>query len=151
MSNNHGPWSSWVAPTLVRSTYWLDEMPCIFFFKFLLIYFWLSWAFVAMWAFSLIVTAGAPLWLQCMGFSLSRLPELASRVLTTEPSGKPTVSYLSFCSVVVMPCCILESSAAAAAKSLQPCLTLCSSPGSPVPGILQARTLEWVAISFSSA
>ena len=45
---------------------------------------------------------------------------------------------------------------AAAAKSLQSCLTLCdpidgSPPGSPVPGILQARTLEWVAISFSSA
>ena len=44
--------------------------------------------------------------------------------------------------------------AAAAAKSLQSCLTLCdpidgSSPGSAVPGILQARTLEWVAISFS--
>ena len=46
--------------------------------------------------------------------------------------------------------------AAASAKSLQSCLTLCdpigSSPlGSPVPGILQARTLEWVAISFSNA
>ena len=46
--------------------------------------------------------------------------------------------------------------AAAAAKSLQSCLTLCdpidSSPrGSPVPGILQARTLEWVAIDFSDA
>ena len=45
--------------------------------------------------------------------------------------------------------------AAAAAKSLQSCLTLCdpidgSPPGSPVPGILQARILEWVAISFSS-
>ena len=45
---------------------------------------------------------------------------------------------------------------AAAAKSLQSCLTLCDpiddgAPGSPVPGILQARTLEWVAISFSSA
>ena len=42
-----------------------------------------------------------------------------------------------------------------AAKSLQSCLTLCDSrdsspPGSPVPGILQARTLEWVAISFSN-
>ena len=51
---------------------------------------------------------------------------------------------------------ILESAAAAAAKSLQSCPTLCdptdSSPqGSPVPGILQARTLEWVAISFSNA
>ena len=42
------------------------------------------------------------------------------------------------------------------AKSLQPCPTLCdpidgSPPGSPIPGILQARTLEWVAISFSNA
>ena len=47
-------------------------------------------------------------------------------------------------------------SAAAAAKSLQSCLTLCnpidgSPPGTPVPGILMARTLEWVAISFSNA
>ena len=46
--------------------------------------------------------------------------------------------------------------AAAAAKSLQSCPTLCdprddSPPGSPVPGILQARTLEWVAISFSTS
>ena len=49
-------------------------------------------------------------------------------------------------------CCF----AAAATKSLQSCLTLCdpidgSPPGSPVPGILQARTLEWVAVSFTSA
>ena len=48
------------------------------------------------------------------------------------------------------------AAAAAAAKSLQSCLTLCdpidgSPQGSPVPGILQARTLEWVAISFSNA
>ena len=47
------------------------------------------------------------------------------------------------------------AAAAAAAKSLQSCPTLCdptdgSLPGSPVPGILQARALEWVAISFSS-
>ena len=46
--------------------------------------------------------------------------------------------------------------AAAAAKSLQLCPTLCnpidgSPPGSPIPEILQARTLEWVAISFSNA
>ena len=45
---------------------------------------------------------------------------------------------------------------AAGAKSLQSCPTLCdpidgNPPGSPVPGILQARTLEWVAISFSNA
>ena len=50
----------------------------------------------------------------------------------------------------------LKTAAAAAAKSLQSCPTLCdpidgSPPGSPVPGILQARTLEWVAISFSNA
>ena len=49
-----------------------------------------------------------------------------------------------------------EAAAAAAAKSRQSCPTLCnprdgSPPGSPVPGILQARTLEWVAISFSNA
>ena len=49
----------------------------------------------------------------------------------------------------------LKKAVAAAAKSLQSCPTLCdprdnSPPGSPVPGILQARTLEWVAISFSS-
>ena len=48
------------------------------------------------------------------------------------------------------------AAAAAAAKSLQSCPTLCdpidgSPPGSPIPGILQARTLEWVAISFSDA
>ena len=49
-----------------------------------------------------------------------------------------------------------QDAAAAAAKSLQSCLTLCDSrdripPDSPIPGILQARTLEWVAISFSNA
>ena len=51
---------------------------------------------------------------------------------------------------------LLMYAAAAAAKSLQLCPTLCnpidgSPPGSPFPGILQARTLEWVAISSSNA
>ena len=51
---------------------------------------------------------------------------------------------------------ILKAHAAAAAKSLQSCPTLCdptdgSPPGSTIPGILQGRTLEWVAISFSIA
>ena len=51
---------------------------------------------------------------------------------------------------------VCSPAAATAAKSLQSYLTLCdpidgSPPGSPVPGILQARTLEWVAISFSNA
>ena len=51
---------------------------------------------------------------------------------------------------------IRSYAAAAAAKSLQPCLTQCdpidgSPPGSPIPGILQARILKWVAISSSNA
>ena len=50
----------------------------------------------------------------------------------------------------------MKKIAVAVAKSLQSCATLCdpidgSPPGSPVPGILQARTLEWVAIAFSNA
>ena len=66
-----------------------------------------------------------------------RSPSLQPDSLPPEPPGKPI--YLS-----------------AAAKSLQSCPTLCdpidgSPPGSPVPGILQARTLEWVAISFYKA
>ena len=64
-------------------------------------------------------------------------PALQSDTLLSESPGKP------------------HAAAAAAAKSLQLCPTLCdpidgSPPGSPVPGILQARTLEWVAISFSN-
>ena len=60
------------------------------------------------------------------------------------------ISILSSIEAIVM------TAAAAAAKSLQSCPTVCDpidgSPlGSPVPGILQARTLEWVAISFSNA
>ena len=63
-----------------------------------------------------------------------------------EPKKIKSVTASTFC----------PPAAAAAAKSLQSCLTLCdpidgSPPGSPVPGILQARTLEWVAISFSNA
>ena len=59
-------------------------------------------------------------------------------------------AYLSDIAIVT------KTATATAAKSLQSCLTLCdpvdgSPPGSPVPGILQARTLEWVAISFSNA
>ena len=61
----------------------------------------------------------------------------------------PALSMCFLCFSLFLP-------AAAAAKSLQSCPTLCdpidgSPPGSPVPGILQARTLEWVAISSSSA
>ena len=61
---------------------------------------------------------------------------------------------------VLTPACVYKNSFyhshTCAAKSLQSCPTLCdpidgSPPGSPVPGVLQARTLEWVAISFSNA
>ena len=63
-----------------------------------------------------------------------------------DPQSKISLALKDFRSVA----------AAAAAKSLQSCPTLCdpidrSLSGSPVPGILQARTLEWVAISFSNA
>ena len=69
----------------------------------------------------------------------SESPGLTSRSFTTVPPGKPL-------------CCL---AAATAAKSLQPCLTLCdpidgSPPGTPFPGILQARVLKWDAITFSN-
>ena len=73
----------------------------------------------------------------------------ASSYLNTEKNEY--LLYLAF-SFITFP----SVHSAAAAKSLQSCLTLCdpidSSPtGSTIPGILQARTLEWVAISFSNA
>ena len=66
--------------------------------------------------------------------------------LSTHPSASLNVGQQAFSA----------TAAVAAAKSLQSCPTLCnprdgSPPGSPVPGILQAKTLEWVAISFSDA
>ena len=78
--------------------------------------------------------------------SMSPLLRLASAKLSLTLSPKPQ-----------MPTSLLISGyAAAAAKSLQSCLPLCdpiddSPPSSAVPGILQARTLEWVSISFSNA
>ena len=65
------------------------------------------------------------------------------------------ISSLSH-SIVFLYFFAMTAAAAAAAKSLQSCPTLCdpvdrSPSGSSVPGILQARTLEWVAISFSNA
>jgi len=73
------------------------------------------------------------------------------------PAWTSGISWFTYCwslawrilSITLLAC-------AAASKSLRSCPTLCdpidgSPPGSPVPGILQARTLEWVAISFSNA
>ena len=64
------------------------------------------------------------------------------------------IEYSSMCYIVGLCCSSILY--IAIAKSLQSCPTLCdpidsSPPGSPVPGILQARTLEWVAMSFSNA
>ena len=72
--------------------------------------------------------------------------------IRTELSGKVSGIIHKILSIVPST----KTAAAAAAKSLQLCLTLCdpidsSPPGSPIPGILQARTLEWVAVSFSNA
>ena len=77
--------------------------------------------------------------------------EMATRSSVLERDLASVAQDLAFC-------CTFYSQlhAAAAAKLLQSCPTLCdpidgSPPGSPIPGILQARTLEWVAISFCNA
>ena len=75
-------------------------------------------------------------------------------IILSEPLSDPTRHVFSSEPLSLVQC--LSHNAAAAAKSLQSCPTLCDSrdgspPGSPVPGILQARTREWVAISFSNA
>ena len=67
-----------------------------------------------------------------------------------------TICYMGHSYMKKIICCLPDAAAATAAKSFQLCLTLWdprdgSPPGSPVPGILQTRTLEWVAISFSKA
>ena len=73
-----------------------------------------------------------------------------------KPGIEPMSPLLQEDSLKTVPPGKLHNKAAADAKSLQSCVTLCDptggSPlGSPTPGILQARTLEWVAISFSNA
>ena len=92
---------------------------------------------------------------------LRRKPMANLDILKSSDISLPTKVYLV--KAVVSPVVVYgceswtirkAAAAAAAAKSLQSFLTLCdprddSPPGSPVPGILQARTLEWVAISFS--
>ena len=70
--------------------------------------------------------------------------------------GKEEVKLSLFADYVILYIENLKGATTAAAKSLQSCPTLCdpidgSPPGSPVPGIPRARTLEWVAIAFSIA
>ena len=89
--------------------------------------------------------APAGVWRLLVNSRAAHNPELEYQVMWLLP---PYVHLLC--------CAVLNHSAAAAAKSLESCPTLCdptdgSPPGSAVPGILQARTLEWVAISFSNA
>ena len=83
-------------------------------------------------------------------FSQVKCPKYISVEIVPSRSTVPGVSGGSFQEL------FNPLAAATAAKSLQSCLTLCdpidgSPPGSSIPGILQARTLEWVAISFSNA
>ena len=71
-------------------------------------------------------------------------------------SGLPFPTSGDLPDLRIKPTSLASPALAAAVKSLQSCLTLCnpingSPPGSPVPGILPARTLEWVAVSFSNA
>ena len=97
---------------------------------------------------------------QCMKVkvkSLSRV-RLFATPWTAAYQAPPSMGLArqEYWSGVPLPSPVSLTAAAAAAKSLQSCPTLCdprdsSPPGSPVPGILQARTLEWVAISFSYA
>ena len=72
-----------------------------------------------------------------------------------EPACPPWASKWAM-NLLLVPTSPTPYFSAATAKSLQSCPTLCDSidgspPGSPIPGILQARTLEWAAISFSNA
>ena len=83
-----------------------------------------------------------------------RIAQNPGHIQEKEPLPCSFCLCLSFVKTTVVTICPIA--AAAAAKSLQSCPTLCdpidsSPPGSPVPGILQARTLEWVAISLSNA
>ena len=87
-------------------------------------------------------------WIICMHTYIPSLLDLCPNPHASTPLGYHRTLSWAPCAIQQLP--------AAAAKLLQSCPTLCdpidgSPPGSPVPGILQSRTLEWVAISFSNA
>ena len=94
----------------------------------------------------------------CVSAALS-VPSLLSFPIppvTSTSIAHPLHLCLYFCPTDTFISITLLDCTAAAAKSLKSCPTLCypidgSLPGSPIPGILQARILEWVAISFSNA
>ena len=86
----------------------------------------------------------------CIHLSTSSWASFPPQPILSHPNHQDHHSTLSWA-----PSATQKLHTAAAAKSLQSCPTLCDStdgspPGSPIPGILQARTLEWVAISFSN-
>ena len=94
---------------------------------------------------------GNPLQYSCLGKSLGQSTLAGYSRWSLRVKRDWACTQLLFCSFLKP-----RSVYAATAKSLQSCPTLCdprdaSPPGSPIPGILQARTLEWVAISFSNA
>ena len=81
---------------------------------------------------------------------------LPKKLLKTNAELQIVDSFSQWHELAVLKLLSVYPAAAAAAKLLQSCPTLCDSmdgspPGSPIPGILQARILEWVAISFSNA
>ena len=98
-------------------------------------------------------------WLADRLLAILPLSTLLSLNLTSRGTKNHQLLYLYFSGLTVqngLLICSLSIAMLCYAKSLQSCPTLCdpidgSPPGSPVPGILQARTLEWVAISFSNA
>ena len=91
----------------------------------------------------------SPSWNECS-------PQFTALIISCTQHIVTLFSHVFYVACISHICNMSHAAAAAAAKSLQSCPTLCdpidgSPPGSPVPGILQARTLEWVAISFSNA
>ena len=89
-------------------------------------------------------------------FSFLAFPLLNQVQEKVDPSKTDFLWHRGWMTYTVSPLHMNPQVVTATAKSLQSCLTLCdpkdgSPPGSPVPGILQARTLEWVSISFSNA
>ena len=111
------------------------------------------WVFVVQWtvAYQAPLSVGFSMQEYWSGFPFSSLGDLPDQGI--EP-GSSCIAGRCF-TVWAIRKSLFSTYAAAAAKSLQSCPTQCDPidgrpPGSPVPGILQARTLEWVAISFSN-
>ena len=143
-------------PVTMRSQFW--GIPGIFFFFLSLIYdcFFFFFSFHQSWdcmeySVSSLALFHLMCYCDCFPHSQKAIENVTGKVLyITRKLGR----CINTCRRLKKP--LMSSSAAAAAKSPQSCPTLCDPidggpPGSPIPGILQARTVERVAISFSSA